>query len=80
VERAGTELRLMMYQTKRPQEGRIQVVLNDAPAVSQMQLKRWTIWDSKGVPVQVTLTEFKPGVPVSNDLFRTPEPSSRDRQ
>jgi outer membrane lipoprotein-sorting protein len=79
VERAGTELRLTMYQTKRPQEGRIQIVFNDAPVVQQMQLKRWTIWDSKGVPVQVTLTEFRPGVNVSNDLFRTPEPTSRDR-
>lgn len=74
VQRAQGLIGLTMIQTKRPQDGRIEVVLADNP----LQLRRWTVWDAKGVPVQITLADMRTGVNLSNDLFRTPEPSQRE--
>ncbi len=74
VQRAPGLIALTMVQTKKPQEGRIEIVLSDNPLL----LRRWTIWDAKNVPVQITLTDMRTGVNLSNDLFRAPEPSQRE--
>lgn len=69
VTRSGGELRIAMIQTKRPQEGRVEMVFADQP----MLLKGWTVWDSKNVPVTVTLSNMRTGVTLSRDLFRFDE-------
>lgn len=76
VTRVGDELRVSMIQTKRPQEGRVEMVFADQP----MLLKGWTVWDSKNVPIKVTLSNVRTGMPLSRDLFRFDESMlKRDR-
>lgn len=76
VTRANGELRVNLIQTKRPQEGRVEMVFADDP----MLLKGWTVWDSKNVPIAVTLSNIHTGLPLSRDLFRFDESKlKRDR-
>lgn len=71
--RAAGELRIMLVQTKRPQEGRVELVFADDPLL----LKGWTVWDSRNVPVSVSLTNLHTGVTLSRDLFRFDESKLR---
>jgi outer membrane lipoprotein-sorting protein len=76
ITRAGDELRVSLVQTKRPQEGRVDMVFVDQP----MLLKGWTVWDSKNVPITVSLSNVRTGMPLSRDLFRFDESMlKRDR-
>jgi len=74
VDRAAGELRITMVQEKKPNEGRIEVVLGDAP----LQLRRWTIWDARNVPVEVVLSSMRAGVFLPDHLFAQPIPKERD--
>jgi outer membrane lipoprotein-sorting protein len=76
VTRAGGELRVALIQTRRPQEGRVEMVFADQPLL----LKGWTVWDAKNVPVTVSLNNLRTGVTLSRDLFRFDESMlKRDR-
>jgi len=76
VTRNGTDLHVSLIQTKRPQEGRVEMVFADQPLL----LKGWTIWDAKNVPVAVSLSNVQTGVTLSRDLFRFDESKlKRDR-
>lgn len=76
ITRAGGELRISLIQTKRPQEGRVEMVFADQP----MLLKGWTVWDAKNIPITVSLTNVRTGMPLSRDLFHFNESMlKRDR-
>jgi len=76
VTRNGTELHVSLIQTKRPQEGRVEMVFADQPLL----LKGWIIWDTKNVPVAVSLSNVQTGITLSRDLFRFDESMlKRDR-
>jgi outer membrane lipoprotein-sorting protein len=76
IARVGGELRVNMVQTKRPQEGRVEMVFADQPLL----LKGWTVWDAKNVPVTIALNNLRTGVSLSRDLFRFDESMlKRDR-
>ena len=76
VSRTAGELRVTLIQTRRPQEGRVELVFADQPLL----LKGWTVWDAKNVPVTVTLSNLHTGVALSRDLFRFDESKlKRDR-
>ncbi|HKU95638.1 MAG TPA: outer membrane lipoprotein carrier protein LolA [Vineibacter sp.] len=76
VTRNGTDLHVTLIQTKRPQEGKVEMVFADQP----MLLKGWTVWDGKNVPVAVSLSNVQTGIPLSRDLFRFDESKlKRDR-
>jgi len=66
ITRNAGELRVTLIQTKRPQEGKAEMVFADQP----MLLKGWTVWDAKNVPVTVSLSNLRTGVTLSRDLFR----------
>ena len=55
VDRSAGELRITMAQEKKPNEGRIEMVLGDGP----LQLRRWTIWDARNVAVEVVLSDLR---------------------
>jgi outer membrane lipoprotein-sorting protein len=76
ITRAAGELRLTLIQTKKPQDGRVEMVFADQPLL----LKGWTVWDAKNVPVSVSLSNLHTGVTLSRDLFRFDESMlKRDR-
>ncbi|TWS99604.1 outer membrane lipoprotein carrier protein LolA [Reyranella sp. CPCC 100927] len=76
VTRNGTDLHVAVVQTKRPQEGKVELVFADQPLL----LKGWVVWDAKNVPVAVTLSNVQTGVTLSRDLFRFDESMlKRDR-
>jgi outer membrane lipoprotein-sorting protein len=66
ITRSAGELRVTLIQTKRPQEGKAEMVFADQPLL----LKGWTVWDAKNVPVTVSLSNLRTGVTLSRDLFR----------
>jgi outer membrane lipoprotein-sorting protein len=70
---AAGELRIMLMQTKRPQEGRVELLF----AADPLLLKGWTVWDAKNVPVTVALTNLRTGVSLARDLFRFDESQLR---
>ncbi|HJQ55320.1 MAG TPA: outer-membrane lipoprotein carrier protein LolA [Vineibacter sp.] len=76
VARSAGELRVTVIQTKRPQEGRVELLFATDPVL----LKGWTVWDAKSVPVTVALTNLRTGVDLARDLFRFDESQlKRDR-
>ncbi|MGE0422950.1 MAG: outer membrane lipoprotein carrier protein LolA [Reyranellaceae bacterium] len=60
------DIHVTMYQTKRPNEGRATMIVQDNP----MQLKGWIIADSKGGQVSVSLTKVESGIDLSKISFR----------
>jgi outer membrane lipoprotein-sorting protein len=70
---AAGELRIMLMQTKRPQEGRVELLF----AADPLLLKGWTVWDAKNMPVTVALTNLRTGVSLARDLFRFDESQLR---
>lgn len=76
VTSSAGELRVTLIQTKRPQEGRVELAF----AADPLLLKGWTVWDTKNVPVTVALSNLRTGVNLSRDLFRFDESQlKRDR-
>lgn len=63
------DIHVQMFQTKRPNEGRATMIVQDSP----MLLKGWTITDAKGGQVSVSLTKVESGVDLSKISFRFSE-------
>jgi outer membrane lipoprotein-sorting protein len=72
LERDGGELRLALTQTRKPQEGRVIVRLAENP----LALRGWSILDSRGNRVDVTLTDLKTGMQLADSLFRYDGPDA----
>jgi outer membrane lipoprotein-sorting protein len=60
------DIHISMYQTKRPNEGRATMIVQDSP----MLLKGWSITDAKGNQVSVSLTRVESGIDLRNVSFR----------
>ena len=60
------DIHITMYQTKRPNEGRATMIVQDSP----MLLKGWSITDAKGNQVSVSLTKVESGIDLSKISFR----------
>jgi outer membrane lipoprotein-sorting protein len=69
------DIHVSMYQTKRPNEGRATMIVQDSP----MLLKGWTIVDAKGNQVSVSLTKVEPGIDLSKISFRFSEDEMRSQ-
>ncbi len=67
------DIHISMYQTKRPNEGRATMIVQDNP----MQLKGWSITDAKGNQVSVSLTRVESGIDLSKISFRFNEDEVR---
>lgn len=76
VAASASELRVTVIQTKRPQEGRVELLF----AADPLLLRGWTVWDAKNVPITVALSNLRTGLELSRDLFRFDESQlKRDR-
>ncbi len=69
------DIQVTMYQTRRPNEGRATMIVQDSP----MQLKGWTITDAKGGQVSVSLTKVESGIDLSKISFRFNENEMRSQ-
>jgi outer membrane lipoprotein-sorting protein len=67
------DIHISMYQTRRPNEGRATMVVQDSP----MLLKGWSITDAKGNQVNVSLTRVEAGIDLSKISFRFNENEMR---
>ena len=72
VERADGMLQLTMSQTRKPQEGKVIVRLAENP----MMLRGWTIIDSRGQRVDVSLSDPKTGMQLADSLFKYDGPDA----
>ncbi|UYN94350.1 MAG: outer-membrane lipoprotein carrier protein LolA [Enhydrobacter sp.] len=66
LQRVDGELRLTLTQTRRPQEGKVIVRL----AANPLALRGWSIVDSRGNKVDVSLTDLKTGLQLADSLFK----------
>ncbi|MBM3622770.1 MAG: outer membrane lipoprotein carrier protein LolA [Alphaproteobacteria bacterium] len=67
------DIHVSMFQTKRPNEGRATMIVQDSP----MLLKGWSITDAKGNQVSVSLTRVESGLDLSKVSFRFNEDEVR---
>jgi len=63
-------LQLMLTETKRPERGRVTMVLNDDP----MQLRQWSVIDAQNKTVTVTLSDPHYGADINPELFVWTDP------
>jgi outer membrane lipoprotein-sorting protein len=78
VERSNGMIAVTMTQTKKPTEGKVTVRVSDGGA---MQLRGWTIVDSRGHRVDVALSNVQSGAQLADSLFKFdgPDPSQNRR-
>ena len=74
VERAGGLLRLTVFRTAAPNEGRITLVLDENPMV----LRQWAVLDAQGLTTRVTLSQIETGVRFDPFLFQFNDPRFRE--
>ena len=72
VNRANGLLELTMVQTRKPQEGRVTVRVSENP----MQLRGWSIVDTRGNKVDVSLNDVKTGLQLADSLFKYDGPDA----
>ena len=72
VERADGMLQLTMSQTRKPNEGKVIVRVNENPMV----LRGWTIIDNRGQRVDVSLNGLQTGLPLAASLFKFDGPDA----
>lgn len=72
VERVDGMLQLTMSQTKKPNEGKVIVRLNENPMV----LRGWSIIDNRGQRVDVALNGLQTGLPLAPALFKFDGPDA----
>ncbi len=77
AERQDGMLQLTMSQAKKPQEGKVIVRVSENP----MMLRGWTIIDSRGNQVNVSLQDVQAGTQLADSLFKFdgPDPSAMRR-
>jgi outer membrane lipoprotein-sorting protein len=72
VNRANGLLELTMVQTRKPQEGKVTVRVAENP----MQLRGWSIVDTRGNKVDVSLNDVKTGLQLADSLFKYDGPDA----
>lgn len=72
IERADGMLQLTMSQTRKPSEGKVIVRLAENPMV----LRGWSIIDSRGQRVDVSLNGLQTGLPLAASLFKFDGPDA----
>jgi outer membrane lipoprotein-sorting protein len=72
VDRSNGLLELTMVQTRKPQEGKVIVRVAENP----MQLRGWSIIDTRGNKVDVSLNDVKSGIPLASSLFKYDGPDA----
>ena len=78
IDRVNGLLEFTMFQTRKPQDGKVIVRLAENPLV----LRGWTIIDNRGRQVTVALNDTQTNVQLADSLFKndSPDPSSIRRQ
>ena len=66
------EIELTVVQTRKPQEGKVVVRLSENP----LQLRGWSIIDSRGNKVSVALSDLRVGGQIADSLFRYDGPDA----
>jgi outer membrane lipoprotein-sorting protein len=66
------QIQLTLSQTRKPQEGKVIVKLDQSP----MALRGWTIVDGRNNRVDVTLADVKTGVQLASSLFKYDGPDA----
>jgi len=74
VERGGGLLRITLHRTDRAAEGRIQLVLDEAPVA----LRQWAVQDAQGHVTRVTLSDVRRGERFNPFLFAFNDPRFRE--
>jgi outer membrane lipoprotein-sorting protein len=72
IERTDGMLQLTMSQTRKPNEGKVIVRLGENPMV----LRGWSIIDSRGQRVDVSLNGLQTGLPLAASLFKFDGPDA----
>ena len=72
TERRDGQLFLTVVQTRRPQEGKVIVRFAEGP----LALRGWSIVDSRGNKVDVTLIDLKTGLQLADSLFKYDGPDA----
>jgi outer membrane lipoprotein-sorting protein len=78
IDRVNGLLEFTMSQARKPQEGKVIVRLAENPLL----LRGWTIIDSRGNQVTVSLNDMQTGLQLADSLFKndSPDPASIRRQ
>jgi len=71
-QRANGYLELTLVQARKPEEGKVVVRLAENPLV----LRGWSILDTRGNKVDVTLTDLKTGIQLAASLFKYDGPDA----
>jgi len=71
-QRANGYLELTLVQARKPEEGKVVVRLAENPIV----LRGWSIFDTRGNKVDVTLTDLKTGIQLAASLFKYDGPDA----
>lgn len=74
TERSGGLLRITVFRTAAPNEGRITLILEENP----MALRQWEVLDAQGRTTRVTLTQIETGVRFDPFLFAFNDPRFRE--
>jgi outer membrane lipoprotein-sorting protein len=74
MERVGGLLRVTVFRTAAPGEGRITLILEENP----MQLRQWEVLDAQNRLTRVTLTRIETGVRLDPFLFAFNDPRFRE--
>ena len=74
MERVGGVLRVSIFRTAAPGEGRITLILEENP----MQLRQWEVLDAQNRLTRVTLTQIETGVRLDPFLFAFNDPRFRE--
>lgn len=77
VERQAGLLRVSVYDTLRPREGRITLTLSDTGAT--LALRQWHVIDAQGQATTVSLSDVAVNQPLSRQLFVFIDPTSEER-
>lgn len=70
TERSGGFLRIGLYRTEAPAEGRLILAFAEDP----LELRQWTVLDAQGRETRVTLYEVESGMTLDNRLFDFNDP------
>lgn len=74
TERSGGLLRMTVFRTASPNEGRITLIFEENP----MQLRQWEVLDAQNRTTRVTLTQIETGMRLDPFLFAFNDPRFRE--
>jgi outer membrane lipoprotein-sorting protein len=70
IERTGPFLRVGLFRTSEPNEGRLTLVFNASP----LELRQWAVTDAQGRETRVTLSRIETGLRFPAGLFQFNDP------